>query len=212
MTGLRDRFVAAARRLGAVDDPAPLADALLAAWSEPSRRYHDVAHLEDCLAQLDDSAAEATERGLIEAAIWFHDAVYDPLASDNEARSAAWARRALGGLGVPAATVGEIARLVLLTRHAEPPAGTDRRGALLCDIDLSILGRGRDAFERYDRNIRAEYAAVPEPAYRTGRRRVLAALLARRPLYLTERFRDRYEAAARGNLVRLLTRLDPDDP
>jgi predicted metal-dependent HD superfamily phosphohydrolase len=211
VTGLRDRFVSAARRLGATDDPAPLADALLAAWSEPSRRYHDVAHLEDCLAQLDDSAAEATERSLIEAAIWFHDAVYEPLASDNEERSAAWARRALGGLGVPAATVGEVARLVLLTRHAESPPDTDRRGALLCDIDLSILGRGREAFERYDRNIRAEYAAVPEAAYRAARRRVLAALLARSPLYLTDRFRVRYEAAARDNLSRLLARLDSVD-
>lgn len=208
MIGLRDRFVAAARRVGATDDPAPLADALLAAWSEPSRHYHSIAHLEDCLAQLDDSAAEAAERSVVEVAIWFHDAVYDALASDNEERSAAWARRALGGLGVPGAAVREVARLVLLTRHAEPPPETDRPGALLCDIDLSILGRGREAFDRYDREIRAEYAAVPEAAYLAGRRRVLAALLARTPLYLTERFQARYEAAARDNLRRALGRLD----
>jgi len=208
VTELRDRFVAVARRLGAAEDPVPLADALLAAWSEPGRRYHNRVHLEDCLAQLDDSAAEATERSLIEAAIWFHDAVYEPLASDNEQRSAAWARRALGGLGVPGRIVGEIARLILLTRHVEPPLETDRPGALLCDIDLSILGRAPEAFDRYDRQIRAEYAAVPDAAYQAGRRRILGALLARDPLYLTDRFRARYEAAARDNLRRALARLD----
>ena len=210
MTDLRARFLGAARRLGAVEDAGPLADALLAAWSEPARRYHDTAHLEDCLTQLDDSAIAVAERSLLEAAIWFHDAVHEPLAPDNEERSAAWARRALGGVGVPGQTVNEVARLVLLTRHAGSPAETDLPGALMCDIDLSILGREREAFDRYERQIRAEYAAVPDAAYRAGRRRVLAALLARNPLYLTERFQARYEAAARDNLRRALARLDPE--
>lgn len=208
MTDLRRRFAALARRLGATGDPAPLADALLTAWSEPARRYHGITHLEDCLAQLDESAAEAAERSLVEAALWFHDAVYEPLAADNEERSAAWARRALGGLGIPESAAGEVARLILLTRHAEPPADTDHAGALICDIDLSVLGRAREAFERYDRQIRAEYAAVPEPAYREGRRRVLAALLARDPLYRTEPFQRRYQANARDNLRRALARLE----
>ena len=205
MIELRERFGALIPRLGGLGDPGPLADALLDAWAAPARRYHVTAHLVDCLARLDESPAAADERDLVEAALWFHDAVYDPLADDNEARSAGWARRGLAALGVPPRTVEEVVRLVLLTRHAAPPA--DPAGRLLCDIDLSILGRDPAEFDEYDRRIRAEYAAVPEAAYREGRRRVLAALLARRPLYGTGWFRERYEAAARGNLQRGLERL-----
>jgi predicted metal-dependent HD superfamily phosphohydrolase len=202
VTDLRERFVSLLRRLGATGDPAPEADAVLAAWAEPARRYHDLVHLRDGLARLDEAPAPDAERDLVEAALWFHDVVYDPGAPDNEGRSAAWATRALGALGVPRAVVGEVARLVLLTRHDAP--ASDPAGRLLCDVDLSILGSTPDEFDMYDRGIRAEYAWVPEEAYRHARREVLAALLRRQPLYQTEHFRRRYEASARANLERAL--------
>jgi predicted metal-dependent HD superfamily phosphohydrolase len=144
-----------------------------------------------------------------EAALWFHDAVHEPLAADNEERSADWARRALARLDVAPHAVEEIARLILLTRHTAPPA--DPAGRLLCDIDLSILGRPPAEFADYERRIRAEYAAVPDAAYRKGRRRVLGAFLARDPLYGTPWFRERYEQPARANLQRAIERLGPPD-
>jgi predicted metal-dependent HD superfamily phosphohydrolase len=206
VSDLRDRFGSLVQRLGGGAESAGEAAALLAAWAEPERRYHGTAHLRDSLERLDAANAPAAVRDLVEAALWFHDAVYDPLASDNEERSAAWARRALAALGVPAPTAAEVARLVLLTGHDAPPG--DPAGRLLCDIDLSILGRAAEAFDAYDRQIRAEYAAVPDAAYRQGRRRVLTALLARDPLYGTEEFRARYERTARVNLRRAIERLD----
>jgi predicted metal-dependent HD superfamily phosphohydrolase len=208
MMELRERFVALVRRLGGSDDARAEADALLAAWAEPARAYHGTAHLVDCLARLDELAVAATGAGgvdPIEAALWYHDAVYDPRADDNEERSAAWAERALAGLGIAPEVAAEVARLVRLTRHAEP--ATDEAGRLVCDIDLSVLGRPPAEFDAYDAAIRAEYAWVPEGTFREGRRRVLRALLARDPLYGTEHFRRRYEAPARANLRRALTRL-----
>ena len=96
-----DRFSELVRRLGATRDPRAVADALLSAYGEPGRVYHGVAHLRDCLARLDEAAEPGDERDRVEAALWFHDAVYDPRAHDNEERSAEWARRALVDLGVP---------------------------------------------------------------------------------------------------------------
>ncbi len=201
------RFAGLLRELGA-PGPAPgLYTALAAAWAEPQRAYHSTRHLEDCLAQLDAAPAGGAERALVEAALWFHDAVYDPHAGDNEARSAAWAERALPGAGVPAARAAEVARLVLLTRHlALPP---DPAGRLTCDVDLSVLGRPTDQYDEFERLIRAEYAWVPEPVYRAERGRILAGLLARERLYGTPYFRTRYEAAARDNLRRALAALSP---
>ena len=102
----------------------------------------------------------------MEAALWFHDAVYDSRAGDNEARSAEWARRALAELGIPPAVADDVARLVRLTDHADP--APDPAGRLLCDIDLAILGREPEAFDTYDRHIREEYAWVPEADFRAG--------------------------------------------
>jgi predicted metal-dependent HD superfamily phosphohydrolase len=205
MTAIAPRFSALVRRLGGQQDAAAAAEALLAAWNDPSRRYHGTAHLVDCLAQLDGVPGAPPEHDLVEAALWFHDAVYDPHAHDNEARSAAWARRSLGELGVPVSVSEEVARLVQLTAHAVAPA--DPAGRLACDVDLSILGRAPEEYDAYAERVRAEYSWVPEPAYRAGRREVLARLLARDPLYGTEYFRERYETPARLNLGRELRRL-----
>jgi predicted metal-dependent HD superfamily phosphohydrolase len=205
VTGLSQRFSELLRRLGAAADPRPLAAAVLAAWAEPTRRYHNLDHLRDCLAELDRAPADGADRDRVEAALWFHDAIYDPRAVDNEARSAEWARRALAELGIPSTVADDVARLVRLTGHASPTS--DPSGQLLCDIDLAILGREPEAFDAYDRQIREEYAWVPEPDFRAARAGVLTGLLSRSPLYQTEHFRHRYETVARTNVGRALERL-----
>lgn len=203
---LRERFGSLVRRLGGSGDPGPAADTLLAAWAEPSRVYHGTAHLLDCLARLDEVPGDQATRDRIEAALWYHDAVYDPRAEDNEERSAGWAERALVGLGIASSETGEVARLIRLTRHAEPP--TDEPGRIMCDIDLSILGRTPSEFDAYDAAICAEYVWMPDEAFRQERRRILSGLLARDTLYGTDRFRRPYEGPARANLRRALARLD----
>jgi predicted metal-dependent HD superfamily phosphohydrolase len=199
---LRDRLLALLPRLGARGDVV-LADQLLAAWSEPARCYHGVSHLRDCLAQLDELPHPVPDRDPLEAGLWFHDAVYDPHADDNEARSAAWARDGLIELGAAPLVAAEVARLVMVTTHEQVPA--DDTGRLIADIDLSIFGRSRPAFEAYEAAIRAEYAWVPDADYRARRAAVLTSFLQRAPLYSTAWFHDRYEQAARDNLRHSVT-------
>jgi predicted metal-dependent HD superfamily phosphohydrolase len=199
------RFSTLLRRLGARADAPDLFTPLAAAWREPHRAYHGLAHLVDCLEQLDGAPADGADRRLVEAALWYHDAVYDPRATGNETRSAALASKDLAAAGVPPATRAEVARLVLLTRHTSP--AQDPSGRLICDVDLSILGRDPEQFAEFERRIRAEYAWVPESTYRGVRADILAAFLARSPLYLTEHFRRKYEATARRNLEAMIARL-----
>jgi predicted metal-dependent HD superfamily phosphohydrolase len=201
-----ERFIALARRLGASADPAPVAADLLRRWAEPARTYHSLRHLDDCLAQLDAAPAQSADRDLVESALWFHDAVYDPHAGDNEDRSAELAREQLTKLGVTGTSADAVAALVLATRHRARPE--DAEGRLVCDIDLSILGRPADEFDRYDREIHAEYQWVPEVHYRRERAAVLRGFLEREPLYLTPYFRQRYEQPARANLRRAIAGLD----
>jgi predicted metal-dependent HD superfamily phosphohydrolase len=101
--------------------------------------------------------------------------------------------------------IAEVRRLILVTKHNALPGSNDDK--LIADIDLSILGQTPDVFDRYEEEIREEYAFVPDSAFREGRSRILKGFLGRPSLYLTESFRVRYEAAARANLARSLERL-----
>ena len=98
-----------------------------------------------------------------------------------------------------------VADLVLVTRHNARPMGAD--ACVLVDIDLSILGRAPVAFEVYERQIREEYAWVPEPTFRQRRADILQSFLARRVIYETLLFQSRYEAQARQTLARSIARL-----
>ena len=185
-------------------DPVVVADAgreLLTRWSEPHRRYHDVEHLADVLSIVDEFGAVAE----VHLAAWYHDAVYDPRAPDNEEQSA---RLAVDRLNALAAgdRAGEVARLVRLTATHDPEPG-DVNGVLLCDADLAVLARPADRYDRYAAAIREEYAHVPDDAFRAGRAAVLRRLLDLPTLYRTPELRDRWEAAARANLRRELDAL-----
>jgi predicted metal-dependent HD superfamily phosphohydrolase len=177
-----------------------------AEWDASGRFYHNGTHLEDCLAQVETVHLAPDERRLLRWAIIWHDVVYDPKRSDNEAMSAERARAELSGAGVPQAEAAEVARLILLTAGHRVEEG-DRLGALLVSIDLSILGAKPERYRAYGEAIRREYAHVPEDAYRLGRARVLRSLLAGGSIYPDPEYRARFEAQARENMERELEEL-----
>ena len=183
------------------------AESLLARYGEAHRHYHNAAHIVDCLDQFTryGSALKGADASPeISLALFYHDAIYDPAAADNEQQSARLAQQHLSPHLQPA-QIKTITRLIVATDHRRPLADPAER--LIVDIDLSILGRDPITFDIYDRAIRAEYAHVPEEAYRVGRSKVLQGFLARPRLYSKDWFFERYEAAARINLARAITQL-----
>jgi predicted metal-dependent HD superfamily phosphohydrolase len=192
------------QRLGA-QAPGGELEALLAAWGEPQRHYHDRRHLRECLAHWAAWRGLAEHPGEVGLAVWYHDAVYDPQAKDNEQRSADWAARV-----VHEATLGDdVARrvraLIMATCHDAPLHGAD--ACLLSDIDLAILGAAPHRFEGYDADVRREYAWVPEPLYRQKRCEVLQQFLHRERIYQTQPAFEALEAQARINLAAAVARL-----
>jgi predicted metal-dependent HD superfamily phosphohydrolase len=188
-----------------------LGDDLLARWSEPHRHYHTPDHLAAVLAVIDEYAGLVPDADAVRLAGWFHDAVYDPRAADNEERSAALAEAELPRVGVPAAGVAEVARLVRLTAGHVIAAG-DAAGALLADADLAILAAPPADYDRYATEVRREYAHVPDDVFRAGRAAVLESLAALPALYRIVPPRSAWERAARANLARELGTLTPTEP
>jgi predicted metal-dependent HD superfamily phosphohydrolase len=195
--------------------PPELERALTAAYAEPHRAYHTAAHIAEVLRWYDHVADAAGwhDPAAVYLAVVFHDAVYEPLAKDNEARSAALARRLAGAAALAPAAIDRCAELILLTaRHgALDPASvaSDPDAAHFLDCDTAILGAPPAEFDAYDAAIAAEYAPVPAAAFRAGRRAFLAGLLARPRIFLSELFHARFDAAARANLTRALARYQP---
>ena len=180
---------------------------LEAAYAQPHRRYHTRAHIEQCLALLDKVPdLTETEHQILTYAIWWHDAVYDPAASDNEARSAQLAKTDLRDFDVSIHAREEVARLILLTAGHEVEEG-DRLGELLVSIDLAILGAPADRYEAYARAVREEYAHVPEAAWRAGRAKLLQRFLDAQVIFPDPAFADWLDAQARENLTRELASL-----
>ncbi|HWQ87322.1 phosphohydrolase [Brevundimonas sp.] len=182
-------------------------DELITRYGEPHRRYHTMTHIEDCLAQVAASTDFSDEdRSLMDAAIWFHDAIYDATRHDNEAESAKLAVERLSAAGAEQAFIHEVSRLILLTAgHSVAP--DDAIGARLVSIDLSILGASPERYDAYAAAIRYEYGHVPEPLYRAGRAAVLGRFLESGRLFADPVWAERFEAPARANLSREIAAL-----
>ncbi len=197
---LADAWTNLARRCGMTESAAaPFFQQLVVAYSEPGRFYHNLVHIANVLSILGRSA-DRREPELLELATWFHDAVYDPRAPDNEERSAVLAAEALGQLGLARPRIERVAALIRMTQHHRADAG-DTDALLFLDADLAILGTPPDKYKDYARAIRQEYAWVPEPDYRSGRRAVLEGFLARPRIFATPAMFEEREAAARRNLA-----------
>jgi predicted metal-dependent HD superfamily phosphohydrolase len=190
--------------------PAPLWDAVQAAYGSPGRAYHDLTHVREVLRRFDEVAAAVgwAQPQEVFLALLFHDAVYVVGDGENEANSAALAMTAIARWLPNAKLDAErVAQLIRLTaRHGALRAGElDDDAALFVDCDMAILGSRPDAFDAYDRAIREEYAVVPPEIFRAGRRHFFERLLASERIFLSRYFLAELEAAARANLQRALS-------
>ena len=191
------------------DDHAALAalDDVVARHREPHRRYHGVRHVTWVVRHVRELAAEVPTDDLdaIVVAAFFHDAVYDPRATDNEGQSARLAERVLADLGWDE---GRRTRVSDLVRATAAHAGTDDPDtAVLLDADLAVLGSEPAAYQAYVTGVRTEYAHVDNDAWRTGRSQVLRHLLARDSLYATAPARQRWASRAAANMTAELASL-----
>ncbi|MGD9965151.1 MAG: metal-dependent phosphohydrolase [Hyphomonadaceae bacterium] len=173
-----------------------LGEALIRAWDEPQRVYHDQRHLTGLLDEAERRAALVGDPVFVGYAIWFHDAVYWPGRPDNEQLSADWARTSLASQPQLATCVAQV---IEMTRdHAAGVADGD--AALFLDMDIAILGAPWESYCVYAAGIRAEYPHIVDPAFAGGRGAFLTKQLERSRTFRTDLYENEIGEIARANM------------
>lgn len=176
----------------------------IAAMYRAREGYHSLPHLVHVIGVWKEHFEHFAYPGEAGIALFFHDAIYVPGRSDNEARSAELANDALMKAGADGNARSRVRDLVLATRHSAEPLEDDAR--LVVDIDLSILAAEESRYAEYVDGVRREYSRVPRFLFDRGRRKLLEDFLARERIFLTPYFAP-LERRARENLRRELVSL-----
>ena len=174
---------------------------LRAHYSEGHRRYHTPAHIAHCLKLFDLASHKMDEPDAVEMSIWFHDAIYDGSASDNEERSARYFIQTCGS-DVDQAFQSKVHDLIMVTVHKELPLTPDQR--YMVDIDLSSFGLPWKKFLEDSEAVREEFRHLSDQEFYSAQTQFLQKLVARKHFCFTEFFRDRHEKTARRNIARYL--------
>lgn len=178
---------------------------LYRAYNEPHRRYHNLDHIAHLFSELKSVLLMVEDEVALRYAIWFHDVVYNPRATDNEEASSDVAAVTARNLGMSKEFIDRVRRLIMVTIHDPvtfPPVSNDEK--LMCDLDLSALALPDEEFDANTLAIREEYAHVPDELFLSARRKFLQKILDREHIFYTEHFRTNYEDRARANLLRSL--------
>jgi predicted metal-dependent HD superfamily phosphohydrolase len=190
-----------------------IGERLLNRWAAPERHFHNVRHLTDVLARVDELVHKTHEPDLVRLAAWYHGAVfssdermsYAHRGGENEQAAAELARVELAELGLPPAAVERVAELVTaLVRHTPYPDDGDC--AVLCDADLAMLAGDPQRYRIYLTEVRAEYAHLPIKEFVKARIEILHKL-DQRPTLFASPLGTAWEAPARQNLRAELHRL-----
>lgn len=167
-------------------------------YSAPGRYYHTLEHLAYMLEQLELVRQDVQDWNTVLFSLYYHDAVYDVMANDNEVQSALLAAERMQTLGVPSSVIEQCSLQILATQKHHTVADPDTN--LFTDVDLAILGSEPAAYKAYSKKIREEYKVFPDPVYHPGRKAVLLHFLETKPVFKTNYFFERFEMQARQNL------------
>lgn len=173
---------------------------VISKYSEKHRFYHNLSHINALLSDAESFKEKFADYEGALLAIWFHDVIYEPQSSNNEAESAKIAVRHLSALEVSETTIEKVEKMILATRKHEAKE-LDSDGKLFLDLDLAILGAAESVYQKYTKAVRAEFAFVPWFLYRRERAKILNGFLNREFIYFSDELRGKSERAARRNIA-----------
>ena len=188
---------------------------LVAAYTGPTRHYHDLNHIVHGLSEI--NAWQANNRGRdddtarLKQAFWFHDYIYGEATStsSDEAQSCNAYRNA--GLAT-FEWESDVSKLILATDHFQANSIVSHLKDVMLGADLAILGQNPDVYDNYTKQIAKEYLSKYTVAeYNSGRSKAMKSLLAKaeaNTLYSHPYFSAEYNAMAIENMSREINDLE----
>jgi len=173
---------------------------IILAYSEKSRYYHNLSHLENLFNQADQFKNQIIDFETLQLSIWYHDIIYQCLRKDNEEKSALFAKYRMEAIGYPRKKLVKCYHQIIATKNHQPHPEADSDTLWLLDFDLSILGKSWEEYLKYAQQIRKEYAVFPSFLYKKGRKKLLHQFLEKEKLFHTETYYNLFEANARNNI------------
>ncbi len=173
-------------------------------YSHPNRHYHDLRHVQACLRHVDAISDQLIRPDAVEMALWFHDAIYEPGADDNERRSAELFLGCAEG-DADSSFLEVVSNLVMMTVHPSEPQSVDEQFTV--DIDLASFGLPWEEFIRLGGLVRNEFLHLSDRDFENDQLRFFEKFASQNYFYFTEYFRTRYETTAQANLRRRIAQL-----
>ena len=170
--------------------------------------YHNLDHIHRMLndAQMLCAAQNLPFTHELELAVWYHDVIYKPNRSDNEYNSALL-------FEVIAETTNEdvdvevVSNLINLTaKHSQSLELNNDYEMIMLDADVLSLGSHNRLYLINSENIRKEYDHLSDVEFDLGRQNWLISLLTKDRLFYTEYAYNNFEASARINLKKELSK------
>lgn len=199
---LYNKWISIWNRVG-VSAPEDMFDNLILRYSDPSRSYHGLRHLSECLRALELFPETSIA---VEFALWFHNIIFDVKLYDNEWRSAEFAFSLFQNVGVNPEICESIRDTIRVTSHNIEPASIDQ--CVIIDCDIAIFGSKWKRFLEYEKQIRKEYDHIPDNMFKHIRIDIFNKFLDRQSIYYTPILFDALEEKARQNLQRAIKTLE----
>ena len=201
---LQKTFTELLRRIGFHKDDIPnYWQDLEKAYSNKSRYYHNLTHLEEMIACFDAYKDQLQFPDEVLYSIFYHDIVYKSSRKDNELKSAELALELLpDNTSIDRRLVFD---MILATKDHVSKNVEDEKW--LIDFDLRILAKDWEDYQVYYRQIRKEYSLYPDFLYNPGRKKALEHFLEKEYVYQTGICRELFEDKARANIQREISLL-----
>lgn len=172
-------------------------------YTNPSRKYHNLKHITSMLM---GTPEPLTNNQIM--AIWFHDAIYNPMSTSNEEDSVDLISKLYNtdGLDAEGVDITIVGKIIMSTQQHQPLCDEAK---LVLDLDLAILGSPSHVYDEYVKNVTAEYTEhIPAHMFHPGRAAFLRKFLQRDSFFFTEWGKATFETAARINLKNELSKYD----
>jgi predicted metal-dependent HD superfamily phosphohydrolase len=181
----------------AADESSVIHQNLIDSYSEPQRHYHTLSHIVHCLSLFDKISAELHNPEALELAIWFHDVIYTPGATDNEQLSADQFMALTSGIFSDQLR-DTVYQHIMATVHD----GSEFKNAdtnYMLDIDLSSFGRPWPEFIQDSDNLRLEMGNLSDAVFYKRQAAFQDRLFSRPRFFRSEYFYNHFESQARQN-------------